>query len=190
MRPQGYVLIAGQGRSGTNWILEILNLSRQTHCRNEPNECSGSAFSELPPGSFCYPALNATLECKWDDAVKQTSASFGIRDHPVAVSKDYFSPAAERLGLIRIARAKKLRKLAASAFPVHRREEWPIPSWALKNGESNSSLPIHKLNMVPGWIVWRFRTAPKLMSSTSFVTQEDILTRSASACGQSLIWQK
>ena len=44
MNPRRYVLIAGQGRSGTNWLLQILDLSSQTHCRNEPNDCIGSAL--------------------------------------------------------------------------------------------------------------------------------------------------
>ena len=46
--PAHYALIAGHGRSGTNWLLHLLDRSATTHCRNEPNEIAGNAFAALP----------------------------------------------------------------------------------------------------------------------------------------------
>ncbi len=43
-----YALIAGQGRSGSSWLLDLFDLSSRTHCRNEPNEVRGSRLSALP----------------------------------------------------------------------------------------------------------------------------------------------
>lgn len=74
--------------------------------------------------------------------------------------KDHFSSAAQRLGLLRLARGKRLRKVTGVVFSTARREEWPIPSWVVDKGQVNLSLPIHKLNMVPGWIVWVLRNRP------------------------------
>src|SRR4051812_20363205 len=101
--PERYVLIAGQGRSGTNWLLEIFDRSPRTHCRNEPNECAGSALSELASGWTFDPELGAELEPVWDEAIARTAASFGDRDHAIPVPKDHFSGPAQRMGLVRIA---------------------------------------------------------------------------------------
>ena len=80
MSPKRYVLITGQGRSGTNWLLEILDQSRQTHCRNEPNGCAGSALSALPLGQMSCPEQEAKLESAWDAAIiRASSRSFGDR---------------------------------------------------------------------------------------------------------------
>jgi hypothetical protein len=161
MSPQRYILIAGQGRSGTNWILEILDLSRRTHCRNEPNECIGSALFELSSGQVFYPELGAKLAYTWDDAVRRTSQSFGARDQSITVYKDYFSRAAQRTGLVRMAQAKKPRRALSLVIPSVRREEWPIPFWVVNKQRHNSLLPVHKLNMVPGWIVWVLQNRPE-----------------------------
>jgi hypothetical protein len=161
MDPPRYVLIAGHGRSGTNWLLEILDQSRQTHCRNEPNECAGSALAALPQGWVSCPDRNARLESEWDEAIARTSRSFGIRDQRITVYKDHFSRAAQRMGLVRIARGKRLRRALGPVMPSLRREEWPVPSWVINKRRQVRSLPIHKINMVPGWIVWVLRNRPE-----------------------------
>ena len=161
MSSQRYVLIAGQGRSGTNWILEILDQSPQTHCRNEPNACVGSALSELPSGRAWNPDLSATLEHRWDEAVGRTSWSFGIRDQDITAYKDHFSRAAQRLGLVRVARSKWLRGVTALAMPSVQRVEWPIPGFIVNSRRHDSFLPVHKLNRVPGWIVWALANRPQ-----------------------------
>src|SRR5262249_7473253 len=127
MNPEGYVLIAGCGRSGTNWLLDILNQSRQTHCRNEPNQCAGSALAALPRGFAPCPLLDAELERGWDEAIARACRSFGHADHPIDVKKDHYSGAAQRMGLVRIARGKRLRRVLGSVLPSFRRQEWPIP---------------------------------------------------------------
>jgi hypothetical protein len=161
MNPPRYVLIAGQGRSGTNWLLEIFDHSRQTHCRNEPNECDGSALAALPPGWVARPDLDVSLESAWDQAIARTAASFGIRDQAITVSKDHFSRMAQRLGLVRLARGKKPRRVLGPLLPSLRREEWPIPSWLINHRLHGRALPVHKLNMVPGWMVWVLRNRPE-----------------------------
>ena len=41
-------VIAGRGRSGSNFLLHLLNHSPRTFCRNEPNMFDGTALSNLP----------------------------------------------------------------------------------------------------------------------------------------------
>ena len=161
MTPPRYVLIAGHGRSGTNWLLEILDQSQQTHCRNEPNECAGSALSELPSGQIDRPELDGELEPVWDAAIERTSTSFGSRDQSINVYKNHFSRAAQGMGLVRIARGKKLRKILSPIMSSLRCEEWPVPSWVVNKRQNDRSLPILKINMEPGWIVWVLRNRPE-----------------------------
>lgn len=47
MKTLPYLLIAGHERSGTNWLLEIFNLSPRTFCRNEPYGIDGSPLAAL-----------------------------------------------------------------------------------------------------------------------------------------------
>jgi hypothetical protein len=160
MNSNRYVLIAGQGRSGTNWLLEIFDWSRRTHCRNEPNECAGSALAALPPGWVSSLDLNTKLESVWDEAVVQTSQSFGDRDHPIKVYKDHFSRLAQQIGLVRLAKVKRHRRILRGVMPAWMPEEWPIPPWIVNEQKQDQSLPIFKTNAVPGWIVWALRNRP------------------------------
>jgi hypothetical protein len=161
MDPGGYILIAGQGRSGTNWLLEILDQSRQTHCRNEPNECAGSALAALPTGLGCRPGLGAELESAWDAAIARASRSFGERDHTIPAAKDHFSRLAQRTGLVRLARSKRLRKGLNSVRRTRLAEEWPIPSWVRSRRGWDQRVPVLKLTVVPGWIVWALENRPE-----------------------------
>ena len=161
MNPKRYILLTGQGRSGTNRLLEVLDQSRQTHCRNEPNECAGSALSALPPGLVSCPELEAKLESVWDTAIIRTSQSFGERDHRILVYKDYFSQPLQRMGLVRMVRGLRFRRVLGLVMPSLLQTEWPIPSWLENKRQQHRSLPILKINMVPGWIVWVLRNRPE-----------------------------
>src|SRR5947207_2507909 len=147
-------------RSGTNWLLEILDQSRQTHCRNEPNECPGSALAALPSGQTCHPGLGAELESAWDQAIARASRSFGGRDHLIPVRKDHFSRLAQQVELVRLARGKRLRKVLGSVLRAPLPEEWPIPSWVGSRRRRDRLLPVLKFTIIPGWIVWALRNRP------------------------------
>jgi len=160
MNPKRYVLITGQGRSGTNWLLEILDQSRQTHCRNEPEGCAGSALSALPLGRVSCPELEAKLASMWDAAIIRTSQSFGERDHQISVYKDHLSRPLHRLGLVRIVSGPRFRRVLGLVIPSLLQGERPIPSWLENKRQQDRSLPILKVSMV-GWIVWALRNRPE-----------------------------
>jgi len=42
-----YAVIVGHGRSGTNWLHKLFDLSEETYCRNEPHELSDSPISRF-----------------------------------------------------------------------------------------------------------------------------------------------
>jgi len=161
MNPKRYILITGQGRSGTNWLLEILDQSRQTHCRNEPNGCAGSALSALPLGQVSCPEQEAKLESMWDTAIIRASHSFGDRDHHISVYKDHFSRSLHRMGLVRMVRGPRFRRVVGLVMPSRLQSEWPIPSWLENKQQQDRTLPVLKVGMVPGWIVWALRNRPE-----------------------------
>jgi hypothetical protein len=161
MKPQRYVLIAGQGRSGTNWLLDILNQSRQTHCRNEPNACAGSALNELPKGEVPRPELESTLASMWDGAIARTSRSFGERDHLIRAYKEHFSRPLQRLGMVRLVTGRRFRSVVGRVVPAYRKGEWPVPRWLGSRRRNERMVPVFKLELAPGWIIWALRNRPE-----------------------------
>jgi hypothetical protein len=159
MKP-GYVLISGHGRSGTNWLLSVLDKSPYTHCRNEPSHLRGSALAALGKGSVVHEEM-PNLEAGWDDAVDRASRSFGMRDHPFPVRKQHFRGTAQALGMVRAARAKRLHAWLGRLSPSLGKEEWPIPSWLFSRGGAETLMPVLKLNLVPGWVVWALQNRPQ-----------------------------
>ena len=104
-----------------------------------------------------YPELEAKLESMWDAAVVRTSRSFGERDHHIGVYKDHFSGPLQRMRLVRMVTGSRFRSVLGLVTPSLLQAEWPIPSWLENKRQQGRSLPILKINMVPGWIVWALR---------------------------------
>ena len=73
------VLIVGHGRSGTNWLLEMLDLSSRTHCRNEPNVIRDSPLTAIH-AELIDPSNDAELDEHWDSAVAWAAERQGERD--------------------------------------------------------------------------------------------------------------
>jgi len=161
LKTNRYVIIAGRGRSGTNWLLSILDRSARTHCRNEPSAMPGSALhSMLPPGTVAG-IDDAALASHWDEAIRRTARCFGERDHAVPVLKDHFFPVSQRLGLVRIASSPRLQRSIAPLLPSSRKAEWPIPVWVASRRKLDEAVPVLKLNQVPGWASWALRHRPE-----------------------------
>lgn len=160
MTPPRYVLIAGHGRSGTNWLLEILDQSQQTHCRNEPNECAGSALraavgSDRPPRTGW--GTGTRVGCG-----HRTNLHLVREPRPEHQRvQEPFLPGSSRNGPGGALRGKKLRKILSPIMSSLRCEEWPVPSWVVNKRQNDRSLPILKINMEPGWIVWVLRNRPE-----------------------------
>lgn len=148
-----YVLIVGQGRSGTNWLLSLLDFSPITHCRNEPNEIREGLLAKLPsPWVECDP--QPELEAKWDDAVRWASTRLGERDSWIGSEKQHVYEFSRRLGLPRILERRRLRSLMALFLPSLRGSEWLMPRWMGSRIALEKALPVLKCVQVPGWAAW------------------------------------
>src|SRR3712207_4350983 len=120
-----YVLIVGHGRSGTNWLLDILDNSPRTHCRNEPNEIAASPLAKLPspyvPGQDLAPMAR-----DWDAAVRWTATHMGERDHAWAGPKDHVFGFSRATGLARTMN-RRPRRIVGTLVPSLRGGEWELP---------------------------------------------------------------
>lgn len=150
--PARYVLIAGHGRSGTNWLLQLLDRASETHCRNEPDEIGGNAFERLPSPWVPVPDERAaSFSEPWGRAVVEAGARMGERDRAPAVPKRHVPPWVAGTHLVDALARPRVRRVLAAAVPAWRGREWPRPGRRAAAGEP---LVVLKCNQVPGWARW------------------------------------
>src|SRR5262245_32660935 len=95
--PLAYALLIGQGRSGTNFLLSLLDQSAATHCRNEPDQLDSSALAGLAEFRF-FVDDEARLGPLYDAAVRRAACCVGPRDHMAEVDKDWLKRGRRRPG--------------------------------------------------------------------------------------------
>lgn len=151
-RSPRYALIVGNGRSGTNWLLTMLNASDLTHCRNEPQHISSSPFHSLPaPAAIA--AADPEMALRWDAFVRWTVAHLGERDHRIIAPKQYLHKAAHRLGISTWSARPRLRRAIQNVSPEFAQGEWAMPWWMGSQARLEQAYSIFKLNDLPAWIV-------------------------------------
>ncbi len=157
-----YGLIVGQGRSGTNWLLELFDLSPETFCRNEPHGSPGAPLTLLLRDRWVVREGAEALERDWNAAAAWSCGHIGPRDHMVRVPKWYLHDWARRFGVYRAARSSKLRRTLGLFWPPLRCAEWRIPWWLGSQQELQRSLPVLKLVQAPGWAAFVLRRRPQI----------------------------
>jgi len=150
------IIVFGQGRSGTNWLLNLLDLDPTTHCRSEPNELGGPGWVSLSNG-WVRGLDEDRLAEHWDAAVNEASRRIGARDHPIPVNKRHLTMA-QRMGSDRLMKGGRLRHLASWMHPRLGQAEWDVPRWQAR--DLNQARPVLKLNAVPGWASWVIGNRP------------------------------
>ncbi len=149
-----YVLVAGAGKSGTKRVLKLFDLSPATHVRCEPNELEGSPFLRLP--DYQVPETDAAeqLERGWDAAVEWASVRMGERDRFPKTVKHHIRSRARTLGLHRVVRHGKLRRVAGLVLPSLRGAEWAYPAWLGDRERLREATPVLKIGPAAGWVPW------------------------------------
>jgi hypothetical protein len=150
-----YVLIIGHGRSGTNWLLDLLNISSHTLCRNEPDQIAASPLAKLSRASSpMVPGGDlSALEDGWDAAVQWTATHMGETDPPLIGPKNYLFEFSRGTGLTRLLNYRS-RRIASRLFPSLRGSEWELPFWVGDRAAMAHALPVVKLVQAPIWSVW------------------------------------
>lgn len=169
----GAMIIFGHGRSGTHWLMSILDLSAFTHCRSEPNELPGSHFERLPDGRtpVAVPPVDlqvgpgmevdADLGDAWDEALAWCHRQIGDRDLPPACSKSFAEhPLWHRHGLQAWCR-RSIRRVMRVGDPRLQEAEWMPPRWLTGAMHLERARLVVKLNQMQGWIPWLARCRPQ-----------------------------
>ena len=146
-----YALLVGQGRSGTNYLLELLDQSPATHCRNEPDQLEGAALGRFRRARFFLDEPERDLlEREWDDAVAEAASSMGPRDHVVPGAKDWLYALGRRPGFFWLRMRYLLsHRFGGSGKPMDGREI-RFPAWMAKRAELEGAFHVFKLNAASG----------------------------------------
>jgi len=150
-RIRPHLVIAGNGRSGSNRVLDIYDLSPVTLARNEPNEIVDSTFGALRPGMFPSQAGDSFLK-HWAQAVKVSELKQGNRDRVAARPKDFVRDGLRKSVGQSILRRNRLRNAIGLAYPTIRGNEWRLPRWYLKGDRPGDVLHVYKILQNPYWI--------------------------------------
>lgn len=151
------VLLTGLGRSGTNWLLSLLDISSRTHCRNEPNEIENSPLTALD-AAIVDPRKDAEYTEKWDAAVEWAATRLGNRDHPPTVAKDHIYSTSSWLGLTTLVRRHRTRGVLSSVMPSWREPEWLMPRWLGSRRRLREAVVVLKVLATAGWVDWLVRS--------------------------------
>lgn len=156
-----YAAIVGQGRSGTNWLLDLLDLSSQTHCRNEANELTASPLAKLP-----LPTVKSHFDKdfgeQWDRAIALSAVRLGRRDRIGAHSKIHLYEPVRQLGGATLLSKQKFRQLLSVTAPSLGESEWPVPRWLAARKDLEQAFLVLKLNQVPAWAEWLLLNRPNV----------------------------
>lgn len=157
-----YVLVVGQGRSGTNWLLRLFDLSPETFCRNESNEIAGSPLAMFEVDrTICREDPSTDLR-QWEQAVAWSASHMGERDHRIVMPKRFVYGLSRRIGLCRVASDRRWRKMLRWFMPSLGLAEWTLPWWLGSKRRLAEALPVLKLVQVPGWVSFVLRHRPKV----------------------------
>ncbi|MCH2103718.1 MAG: sulfotransferase [Planctomycetes bacterium] len=132
--------ILGMGRSGTNFLLDLLDTSPTTHCRNEPDELLGGALESWSEWKI-HSGLRGA-EDLWP-ALQRAAASGGERDRRIPTHKTWLRSSASA-PLNALSRAK-LRKL----LPTMSGAEYQLPNTLAQADALAGALHVLKVNAAP-----------------------------------------
>lgn len=131
----------------------MLNLSRETHCRNEPIAYPDSSLARLPSQITGLDRIDMDAAA-WDEAVEWTAARMGQRDPPNALPKTYIWDGWRRLGVLRVVKSRRARRVLSRVLPSLSDSEWLPPRWLIKPQAFRRALPVFQLHGLLVWILW------------------------------------
>ncbi len=132
--------ILGMGRSGTNFLLDLIDSCPIAHCRNEPDELSGGALEAWSEWKIHKSLLGA--DDLWSDLRRAVVCS-GERDRPIPPFKTWLRSAASSPA--RALSRTTLRKLV----PGLGGSEYPLPAALVRSEELTEALHVLKINAAP-----------------------------------------
>jgi len=152
-------LLIGQGRSGTNFLLSLLDRSPESHCRNEPDQLDRSALSRLAEFRF-FVEDPARLGPAFDQAILEAARCIGPRDHMAEVPKDWLRGALRGLGYGYLRnRYRFVERVIRRRKPMDGRE-LRFPRWMIDPASLERAFHVFKLNAAVGLGSWALAERP------------------------------
>ena len=153
------IFIFGYGRSGTNWLLNLMSLNPETHCRNEPDEIRSSPLAHLPYSDVGFKP-DTSFGNSWDKSIHWTATHFGERDRMPQNRKAFLYSFLLWRGIIEIIEKRKIRILLSCTSPSLIQPEWGLPWWFGPRHGLNEAQPILKIAMKHNWAIWVLNNRP------------------------------
>jgi hypothetical protein len=158
--PRGHALLIGQGRSGTNYLLSLLDQSAATHCRNEPDQLDRSAFASLAEFRY-FVGDEQALAARYDEVVARAARCIGPRDHMADVEKDWMRNERRGLGYFLLRqRYRIVERFIRRRAPMDGRE-LEFPRWMVDRQTLARALHVFKLNASVGLGSFALRARPQ-----------------------------
>lgn len=159
-RPR-YSMLFGQGRSGTNWFLDLFQSSPQTFCREAPYSVPESPFAKLLPHRSIIKHDRNDLQSNWDSTMDWTLQHMGSRDPRMDCHKEYLNVFGNMVGRKLIAK-KRVRQALGVIVPRLRKEEWAFPAWLGHLDKLAQAPAVIKLLQAPGWATFVLEHRPEI----------------------------
>jgi len=132
--------LLGMGRSGTNFLLDLLDTSPLTHCRNEPDELPGGALESWSEWKI-HRSLGMEAD-PWAD-IRLVIGRGGERDRPIPPWKSWVRKAASSSA--RALSKKGLRNLVPGLGGA----EFRLPPALIRPEEFSKAVHVLKINAAP-----------------------------------------
>jgi hypothetical protein len=146
MRTPPVTLIIGNGRSGTNMLLDLLDADPDTNCRNEPNVVAGGAINRLFGRADITSRYDFDAE-QWRDACETARRNKSVRDRPSYAWKRYTrKDVAARVCSQLFARHRARRALLSRVTPALAGAEFPLPRALVRRLALNDAHVVLKIN--------------------------------------------
>ncbi|MHC4380527.1 MAG: sulfotransferase [Planctomycetota bacterium] len=159
-RPR-YSLLFGQGRSGTNWFLDLFQMNAQTFCREAPYFVPESPFARLLPHRSIIKHDRDDLAADWDTVIDWTLWHMGSRDPHMGCPKQYLHAFGNAVGR-RLIGKTKVRKALGLLSPGLRKDEWACPWWLGRRTGLAQAPAVIKLLQAPGWATFVLEHRPEV----------------------------
>ena len=153
------IFIFGYGRSGTNWLLNLMDLHLETHCRNEPNVIRSSPLALLPYSDVSFKP-DTSFDKSWDKAIYWAATHFGERDRIPQNRKSFLYSFLFRCGMLELIEKRRIRILLSCISPSLIQPEWGLPWWFGPIHALNKAQPILKIAMKHNWAIWILNNRP------------------------------
>jgi len=158
-----YCVLAGMGRSGTNYLLDLLDLSSTTICRNEPDEILGSQFCNLNYKNATHSSeIPTEFKEAWLNTLNDERSAFSIRDRKFGCNKDFIKSAWGNAFASWLLSGQGKRNVLKWIWPSLSGVRYSLPHLLIDDNKLKDATLVIKSNMKLGWMLYLVDREPSV----------------------------